>query len=129
MHHTNAEFYDFIELPTKKEAPPMVSSLNGRPSSPSKSSDQLKLGKPASREAKELFVPGTVYYLKRNVEAESHNRRIEYFTLLRRHPGEHFQRILLSSNLISDHKCDSHFYALRDVIKGMPSSLDDKTIS
>lgn len=108
----------------KKEVP-MVSSFNEPPSSPSKSPDQLKPGKPANGEANELFVPGTVYYLKRNVDPESHHRHIEYFTLLRRQPGEHFQRILLSSNLISDHKCDSHFFALRDVIKGMPSSLDD----
>ncbi|XP_057781284.1 uncharacterized protein LOC130999686 [Salvia miltiorrhiza] len=118
----------YPEIPMKEEIP-MVTSYNGTPSSPSESSDQLKLGKPASKVVEELFVPGTVYYLKRNVEVESQDRRIEYFTLLRRNPGEHFQRILLSSNLISDHKCDSHFYALRDVIKGLPSSLDDRTIS
>ncbi|XP_048137183.1 uncharacterized protein LOC115727500 isoform X2 [Rhodamnia argentea] len=73
----------------------------------------------------ELFVPGTVYYLKRNMDSNS-NTRIEYFTLWRRHPGDHFQRIVLSSNLISDHKCDSHYCALRDVLKGLPASnIDD----
>ncbi|GMH30828.1 hypothetical protein Nepgr_032671 [Nepenthes gracilis] len=76
----------------------------------------------------ELFVPGTVYYLKRNQTSHSRSSRIkgdEYFTLWKRHPGEHFQRILLSSNLISDHKCDSHYYALRDVIKGLPGASDE----
>lgn len=76
----------------------------------------------------ELFVPGTLYYLKRNVENSSsssdHTRR-QYFTLWRRDPGEHFQRIMLSNNLISDHKCDSHYYALRDVIKGNPGPIEE----
>lgn len=65
----------------------------------------------------ELFVPGTLYYLKRNV---IHGEEI--FTLWKGHPGEYFQRIQLSNNLISDHKCDSHIYALRDVLKGLPGS-------
>lgn len=112
-----------------KDEIPTITSSSQIPSSRSKSSDQQNLGKPASTVAEELYVPGTVYYLKRNVETESHDRCIEYFTLLRRPPGEHFQRILLSSNLISAHKCDSHFYALRDVIKGMPTSSDDRTNS
>ncbi|XVF32421.1 hypothetical protein REPUB_Repub17cG0081100 [Reevesia pubescens] len=79
----------------------------------------------------ELFVPGTVYYLKRNVDdhaKSSDNRGSEYFSLWRRHPGEHFQRIVLSSNLISDHRCDSHYYALRDVLKGLPMSHDESII-
>ncbi|KAE8679637.1 LOB domain-containing protein 16-like [Hibiscus syriacus] len=76
-----------------------------------------------------LLVPGTVYYLKRNIESEAEsgdNRGQEYFTLWRRHPGEHFQRIVLSSNLISDHRCDSHLYALRDVLKGLPMSHEEE---
>ncbi|KAF5741886.1 Alpha/beta-Hydrolases superfamily protein [Tripterygium wilfordii] len=76
----------------------------------------------------ELFVPGTVYYLKRNLDITSSNtngRAIEFFTLWKRQPGEHFQRIVLSSNIISDHKCDSHYYALRDVLKGLPGSTDE----
>ncbi|KAJ8899389.1 hypothetical protein K2173_018363 [Erythroxylum novogranatense] len=73
----------------------------------------------------ELFVPGTVYYLKRSIESDSgggndRGRSIEYYTLWKRHLDEHFQRILLSSNIISDHKCDSHHFALRDVLKGLP---------
>lgn len=76
----------------------------------------------------ELFVPGTVYYLKRDVDTNtrsSDSRGREFFTLLKRHPGEHFQKIILSGNLISAHKCDNHLYALRDVTKGLPGSKDE----
>lgn len=76
----------------------------------------------------ELFVPGTVYYLKRNIDdhtGSNDNRGQEYFSLWRRHPGEHFQKIILSSNLISDHRCDSHYFALRDVLKGLPMSYEE----
>ncbi|KAH7862628.1 hypothetical protein Vadar_007398 [Vaccinium darrowii] len=74
-------------------------------------------------EVEELFVPGTLYYLKKNVDNSNIGRK--YFTLWRRDPGEHFQRILLSNNLISDHKCDSHYYALRDVLKGNPGPIEE----
>lgn len=76
----------------------------------------------------ELFVPGAVYYLKRNFDSRVSGRDRsgkEFFTLWKRHPEEHFQRIVLSSNWFSDHKCDSHFYALRDVLKGLPGTNDD----
>lgn len=72
----------------------------------------------------ELFVPGTIFYLKRNTDTQA-GIGGEYFTLLKRHPGEHFQRIVLSNNLISNHKCDSHLYALRDVLKGFPGPEDE----
>ena len=72
----------------------------------------------------ELFVPGTLFYLKRNTDTQA-GIRGEYFTPLKRHPGEHFQRIVLSNNLISNHKCDSHLYALRDVLKGFPGPEDE----
>ncbi|KAF3436176.1 hypothetical protein FNV43_RR23268 [Rhamnella rubrinervis] len=76
----------------------------------------------SSRSApEELFVPGSVYYLKRNTDEHAK----EFFTLWKRHPGEHFQRILLSNNLISDHKCDTHYHALRDVLKGLPGYSDE----
>ncbi|KAK4796198.1 hypothetical protein SAY86_028524 [Trapa natans] len=65
----------------------------------------------------ELLVPGTVYYLKRKVDNGNGG---ESYTLWKRHRGDHFQRIVLSSNLFSDHKCDSHYYALRDVLKDLP---------
>lgn len=61
--------------------------------------------------AEDLFVPGTPYYIKKNMGAENCLKSGECFTLLRRHQGEHFQRILISSNIILDHKRDSHYYA------------------
>lgn len=73
----------------------------------------------------ELFVPGTLYILKRNANARREGNSAECFSLWKRHSGEHFQRIRLSNNIISDHKCDSHYYALRDVLKGLPGSTDE----
>ncbi|KAL4588078.1 hypothetical protein LXL04_000957 [Taraxacum kok-saghyz] len=67
----------------------------------------------------ELFIPGSVYFLKRKEEKHNGNR-VNSFSLWKRNKGEHFKRILLSNNLIADHKCDSHYYALRDVLKGIP---------
>lgn len=99
---------------------------SGPPSSTVASSNAASLVK----NEEELFVPGAVYYLKRSIgeEKRTHNsdRSMEFFTLWKREPGEHFQRILLSSNIISDHKCDSHNYALRDVLKGIiPASPEE----
>ncbi|KZV32986.1 sn1-specific diacylglycerol lipase beta-like [Dorcoceras hygrometricum] len=102
----------------KKEVPKVPSDSHG--SNPAK--DQGQPPKLA-----DLFVPGTVYYLERNTDAGRNSRSSEYFTLFRRYPGEHFQRILLSSNIFSDHKCESHYYALRDVLKGLPPPSDDTT--
>ncbi|TQD73442.1 hypothetical protein C1H46_041028 [Malus baccata] len=92
----------------------------------------IESGGAACKVPEELFVPGTVYYLKRNVDAHagsSNGRRREYFTLWKRHPGEHFQRIVLSSNIITDHKCVSHYDALRDVLKDFPASDDENKFS
>lgn len=86
-----------------------------------------KTGGSACTVPEELFVPGSVYYLKRNLGSHCGSSG-EFFTLWKRHPGEHFQRIVLSSNLISDHKCDSHYYALRDVLKGLPGVPSDDSI-
>ncbi|KAK6150257.1 hypothetical protein DH2020_017782 [Rehmannia glutinosa] len=112
----------YSEMPMKKEVPVVTSFKTSL-------DHQVKHENPASKLTDDLFVPGTLYYLKRNEDGEGDHKHGEYFTLLRRNPGEHFQRILLSSNLISDHKCDSHYYALRDVLKGLPSSLDDRNIN
>ncbi|EEF30021.1 triacylglycerol lipase, putative [Ricinus communis] len=82
----------------------------------------------ASTVPEELFVPGTVYYLKKDIDVQTcsrDGRGVEFFTLWKRHPGEHFQRIVLSSNIISDHKCDSHYYALRDVLKALPGTGEE----
>ncbi|XP_047335001.1 diacylglycerol lipase-beta-like [Impatiens glandulifera] len=83
---------------------------------------------PSGHALPELFVPGTVYYLRRNMEGGGSTRRMKgkaYFSLWKRDRGEHFERIHLSNNIISDHKCEAHLYALRDVIKGLPGTLQD----
>ncbi|XP_041009514.1 uncharacterized protein LOC121253584 [Juglans microcarpa x Juglans regia] len=81
--------------------------------------DAIEMKGATSTVSEELFVPGTVFYLKRNADTQAGISR-PFFTLWKRHPDEHFQRIVLSSNLISDHMCDSHCHALRDVLKGLP---------
>ncbi|KAL5701979.1 hypothetical protein ACHQM5_027255 [Ranunculus cassubicifolius] len=68
----------------------------------------------------ELFVPGTLYFLKRDMEKSK--KKAREYTLWKRHPGEHFERVVLSSNMLSDHKCDNHYFALRDVLKSFPGS-------
>ncbi|MFS7902599.1 hypothetical protein Hanom_Chr01g00013161 [Helianthus anomalus] len=111
----------FIDVPGKKDS---VAVPNSIPSTSipevSKSDDLKKERHDLSSPDEELFIPGTVYYLKRKEEKHNGNK-VNKFTLWKRHTGEHFQRILLSNNLISDHKCDSHYYALRDVLKGIPA--------
>lgn len=107
------------EVPPRSSAVPLTSIPDTEASSPVKKEETT-----SSIRGKELFVPGTLYYLKRNVVGDE-----ELFTLLKRHPGEHFYRILLSSNLLSDHKCETHIYALRDVLKGVPSSSEDSIFS
>ncbi|WOL13282.1 hypothetical protein Cni_G22051 [Canna indica] len=72
----------------------------------------------------ELFVPGTVYYLKRSIDDIDGHRNGESYSLWKRRPDQNFRRILISGNLISDHRCDSHYYALRDVLKSLPISDD-----
>ncbi|PRQ25910.1 putative lipoprotein lipase [Rosa chinensis] len=122
-----AKLADYAKFRSNKDSPddPMIKKAAAASRAPlnDKTVRDNAVGSPnaASRVPEELFVPGTVYYLKRNVDADTS----DYFTLWKRNPGEHFQRIVLSSNLISDHKCDSHYYALRDVLKGLPSSNDE----
>ncbi|CAN0898364.1 Diacylglycerol lipase-beta [Linum grandiflorum] len=106
-----------------KRKTPLVPSTTSKPSRETDDSKE-KEGNTNTVPA-ELFVPGSVYYLKRNIDTSSSRsgeRGLEYFTLLKRRPGEHFQKIVLSNNIISDHKCDSHQYALRDVLKGLSVS-------
>lgn len=44
------------------------------------------------------------------------------FVLVEGSEGSNFGRIVLTGSLLSDHKCDNHLYALRDVLKGLPVS-------
>ncbi|XP_052179524.1 uncharacterized protein LOC127792908 isoform X2 [Diospyros lotus] len=110
-----------------REESPLVSGVSSSTSKATGENTVVRNGEAVGSQPEELFVPGTVYYLKRNADkhGNSNDKGKEYFTLWRRHPGEHFQRILLSGNLISQHKCDSHLYALRDVLKGFPGPIDE----
>ncbi|XP_057517625.1 uncharacterized protein LOC130798589 isoform X4 [Amaranthus tricolor] len=108
------------------------SELPTKDSSPNQSAVIKKTESSALVHHEELFVPGTVYYLKRNSDTQTRSNKgskiMEYFTLWKWKAGQHFQTILLSSNVISDHKCESHYYALRDVIKGLPQSSNKEGI-
>ncbi|PAN11058.1 hypothetical protein PAHAL_2G138600 [Panicum hallii] len=72
----------------------------------------------------DLFLPGTLYYLQRDIE-DINGMEDESYTLWKGDPGENFQRILLSGNLISDHRCESIYYALREVLKTLPPLPQD----
>ncbi|ONK79484.1 uncharacterized protein A4U43_C01F6830 [Asparagus officinalis] len=111
----------------KMSATSDISISNNPVSLPKKPESEAKIVLNNLEEAtpEELFTPGAFYYLKRDIEEGSGSvRSRESYSLWKRNPGEHFQRILLSGNLISDHKCDSHYYALRDVLKSLPASDD-----
>ncbi|CAA7038136.1 unnamed protein product [Microthlaspi erraticum] len=116
---------EYANFGNKNEFPEIASSNNDKSdklvSVSNKTKDVVKL-------PEELYVPGAVYYLMRNLRGNTKigsGKRVEYFSLWKRDPGQHFQRILLSGNFITDHKCDSHYYALRDVLKGFPSFIDE----
>nr|CAB3456593.1 unnamed protein product [Digitaria exilis] len=72
----------------------------------------------------DLFLPGTLYYLQRDIE-NINCVDDESYTLWKGDPGENFQRILLSGNLISDHRCESIHCALREVLKTLPPPPQD----
>jgi hypothetical protein len=81
------------------------------------SAEVMSLSKKDEYVPEDLFLPGTLYYLQKEVENVDIDD--ESYTLWRGDPGENFQRILLSGNLISDHRCESIRYALRDVLKSL----------
>ncbi|XP_076933975.1 uncharacterized protein LOC143600069 [Bidens hawaiensis] len=111
----------FIDVPGRKDSVVVQDTTTSTSKPEVAKSNNIKNEKPDSTfPQEELFIPGSVYFLKRKEEQHNGNK-VNEFTLWRRHTGEHFQRILLSNNLIADHKCDSHYYALRDVLKGIPA--------
>ncbi|XP_010506071.1 PREDICTED: sn1-specific diacylglycerol lipase beta-like [Camelina sativa] len=115
---------DYANFGNKKELPEIPSSKNNQ----SESLISETTTKDIVKVPEELYVPGAVYYLMRNLRGNPKSaggKQVEYFSLWKRDPGQHFQRILLSGNFITDHKCDSHYYALRDVLKGFPSFIDE----
>jgi len=112
--YSNTTIFSSVDVSIRKDP----GSLQNKPDSDART--VVKLG---GTVPEELFTPGTVYYLKRTIEEGTGSvKSRESHTLWKRHPGEHFHRILLSGNLISDHRCDSHYYALRDVLKSLPAS-------
>ncbi|KAI3742665.1 hypothetical protein L1987_60357 [Smallanthus sonchifolius] len=110
----------FIDVPGRKDSIVVQDCIHSTSKPEAAKANDIQKGRPdLAFPQEELFIPGSVYFLKR--KEEKHNgSNINTFTLWKRHTGEHYQRILLSNNLIADHKCDSHYYALRDVLKGIP---------
>ncbi|KAI3676456.1 hypothetical protein L1987_86065 [Smallanthus sonchifolius] len=110
----------FIDVPGRKDSIVVQDCIPSTSKPEAAKANDIQQGRPdLSFPQEELFIPGSVYFLKRKEEKHNGNN-VNTFTLWKRHTGEHFQRILLSNNLIADHKCDSHYYALRDVLKGIP---------
>eukprot|EP01018_Ginkgo_biloba_P034230 Gb_24175 [translate_table: standard] len=99
-------------------------------SSDKEHSDPLAL-KPIEAVHEDLFAPGTLFHVRGRRVASVNKKKTtdsrENCTLWKGYPKEHFSRIVLSSTMLSDHKCDSHYYALRDVLKGLPKS-DDRRV-
>ena len=84
--------------------------------------------KPIETAQEELFAPGTLFHIRGRcvaIAGEKTTGGRESCTLWKDYPDEHFGRI---SPLLSDHKCDNHYYALRDILKGLPKS-DDRILS
>ncbi|KAI7729376.1 hypothetical protein M8C21_018637 [Ambrosia artemisiifolia] len=107
----------FVDVPGRKDSVAVQDSiLSTSKPEVAKANDIIKERPDLACPREELFIPGSVYFLKRKEEQHNGNK-VNTYTLWKRHTGEHFQRILLSNNLIADHKCDSHYYALRDVLK------------
>jgi hypothetical protein len=107
---------------TESGTAPALSDVTTK-SPPPRLQSSTEVPKPDSEEdvyvPEDLFLPGTLYYLKRDVEVVNGSED-ESYTLWRGDAGENFQRILLSGNLISDHKCENIQHALRDVLKTQP---------
>ncbi|PWA38067.1 alpha/beta-Hydrolases superfamily protein [Artemisia annua] len=113
----------FVDVPGRKDSIAVPSSIPSTSEPAEAKADDIKEERHDMYPKEELFIPGVVYYLKRKEEKHNGNK-VNKFTLWKRNTGEHFERILLTSNLIADHKCDSHYYALRDVLKSIPAPLN-----
>ncbi|CAK9214810.1 unnamed protein product [Sphagnum jensenii] len=84
---------------------------------------------PVNDEEAELLVPGTLLFICggqpiQRPENTGKSQGREGHVLLRGHPGTGFGPIILSGNMLTDHKCENVYYALRDVLKGLPKSGD-----
>ncbi|KAG0556329.1 hypothetical protein KC19_11G044800 [Ceratodon purpureus] len=86
----------------------------------------LKEESKAEDEHPELWVPGLLLLIcggraPTNEDGTKSAGR-EGHILLKGQDGTQFGRIVLSSTMLSDHKCISIYYALRDVLKGLPKT-------
>ncbi|KAG6525964.1 hypothetical protein ZIOFF_015937 [Zingiber officinale] len=84
--------------------------------------DSLSITKLEEQLPEELYVPGTIYYLKRGINNIDGHKSGESYSLWKRNPDQDFRSIAISGKFISDHRCDSHYYALREVLKSLPIS-------
>ncbi|KAJ7543020.1 hypothetical protein O6H91_09G022400 [Diphasiastrum complanatum] len=71
----------------------------------------------------QLFCPGLLFHVTGRPCPRLFDNGItetrEGCVLVKGHPGTRFGRIILSGTMFSDHKCDSYYYSLRDVLKGL----------
>ncbi|XP_042458975.1 diacylglycerol lipase-beta-like isoform X2 [Zingiber officinale] len=91
--------------------------------------DSLSITKLEEQLPEELYVPGTIYYLKRGINNIDGHKSGESYSLWKRNPDQDFRSIAISGKFISDHRCDSHYYALREVLKSLPISEGGRTVS
>ncbi|KAL2635883.1 hypothetical protein R1flu_007362 [Riccia fluitans] len=73
----------------------------------------------------QLHAPGTLYHIRsRGIKPANVGSKdgIDGCTLWEGSLEAKLCRIVLSTSMLSDHKCESYYYALRDVLKGIPVS-------
>lgn len=110
------------KLLEKKDKPAEPPLSKGVPKKPRREEESGQ----AEDEHPELWVPGSLLLIcggqaPTNADGAKSVGR-EGHVLLKGHEGTQFGRIVLSSTMLSDHKCISIYYALRDVLKGLPKT-------
>ncbi|XP_024517736.1 sn1-specific diacylglycerol lipase beta [Selaginella moellendorffii] len=76
------------------------------------------------KEHEELYSPGILYHLcgRASMKDQHGDSAAQGCSLWLVNRDARFSRIVLTGSMLSDHKCDSHYYALRDVLKSLPRS-------
>lgn len=112
-----------LEKEKPGETPPTQVAKGGR-----KPGQELR-EETEEEEHPELWVPGKLLLIcggrapgANSEDGAKSGAGREGHVLLKGHDGTQFGRIVLSSTMLSDHKCISIYYALRDVLKGLPKS-------
>jgi hypothetical protein len=73
----------------------------------------------------ELVAPGTLFHIcSRQIKTPKFNRNVdgEKYSLWKGCPDSYLGRIVVTSSMFSDHRCESYYYGLRNVLKHLPSS-------